>query len=120
MTAPRRARAEPSRPLFRFDPTVSTGVLLQMCALALIASGAWATYQSDKATTRLEIDQVKLAAGTEKTASRESLAEIKSEVRDVKSEVREVQRTINQITQTLAVIEERQLPPHLHPQKGKP
>lgn len=95
------------RQLFRFDPTVSTGTLLQLLTVFLVTAGAWATYQADRATTRLELDAVKAAATAEKASTKESLGELKGDVK-------EVQRTLNQVTQTLAVIEARQAP-----QKGK-
>lgn len=91
------------RKLWRFDPTVSSGALLQIVTLTIGLGGAYATYRSDQATMRLEIDQVKATVATEKTSSKEALGEIKNDVK-------EVQRTLNQATQTLAVIQAQQQP----------
>jgi uncharacterized protein YlxW (UPF0749 family) len=92
------------RKLLRFDPTVSSGTLMQI--LVLIGGGiaAYTTYQTDKATQKLEIEQVKQSAVAEKLATKESLTELKTDVK-------EVQRTLNQVTNTLAIINERQTPP---------
>lgn len=96
------------RQIFRFDPTVSTGTLLQLVTIIGAAFLAYGTYQQDRATTKLELDTVKASAAAEKTATKESLGEIRADVK-------EVQRTLNQLGQTLAVIEARQ-----QPQKEKP
>lgn len=96
------------RQLFRFDPTVSTGTVLQILTIVVATAGAWATYQADRATTKLELDNVKSSAVSEKAATKEALAEIKADVK-------QVQATLNQLATTLAVIEARQ-----QPQKGKP
>lgn len=95
--------ADGRRRLIKFDPTISSGTILQMASMFLVAAGAWATYQSDKATTKLELDQVKSAAAADKLGTKEALSELKSDVR-------EMARTLNQVTQTLAVIEARQAP----------
>lgn len=91
------------RKLLRFDPTVSSGTLLQIMVLLAGGAAAYAQYQTDKAIQTREVEQIKAAAVAEKVATKESLGELKADVKDV-------QRTLNQVTQTLAVINERQQP----------
>ena len=100
------AASHKRRQLMKFDPTISSGTILQLVTLLLVAAGAWATYQSDKATTRLELDQVKQAAAADKSMTKESLLELKGDVK-------EIQRTLIQVDRTLATIEAKQ-------PKGKP
>lgn len=94
-------RDDGRRRLFKFDPTINSGTILTLVSMLAVTGGAWATYQSDKATTRLELDQVKAAATAEKSSTKESLA-------DIKGDVKEIQRTLVQVNQTLAVIEAKQ------------
>lgn len=89
------------RQVIRFVPDVSMGTIIQLISMLAVVAGAWATYQSDKATTRLELDQVKAAAAAEKSTTKESLVELKGDVK-------EIQRTLVQVNQTLAVIEAKQ------------
>lgn len=96
-TIPGELPAQQRRPMFRFDPTVSSGTLLQLASILVLAAGGWATYQSDKATAKLELEQVKTAAAADKASNKEALIEIKGDVK-------ELQRTVNQTNQMLAVL----------------
>lgn len=95
------------RRLWRFDPTVSSGTLLQLVVLIAGFSSAYATYRSDQATMRLEIEQIKATAIGEKQLARESIAELKVDVR-------KVQETITSVDKTLAGIQAE-----LNAKKGK-
>jgi len=96
------------RRLLRFDPTFSAGSLGQILTIVIGLGGAYATYQSDRATTRLELDQIKATALAEKSTAKESIAELKADVR-------QVQTTITSIDKTLAGIQAG-----LDAKKGKP
>ena len=87
----------PKQKIIKFDPTVSSGTILQLGSMLLVAAGAWATYQSDKATSKLEIDQLKAGVAADKATNKEALAELKGDVR-------ELQRTVNQTNQMIAVL----------------
>lgn len=82
------------RKLLRFDPTVSSGTLLQLFALVAAFGSAYATYQSDRATLRLEIEQIKASALGEKTIAREAISELKTDVRKVQETITSVDRTL--------------------------
>lgn len=99
--------SEPKRRrLIRFNPNVDMGTLIQLATILAIAAGGWGTYQSDKATAKLELEQVKKAAADDKSSTKETLT-------DLKVDVKEIQRTLIQVNQTLAVINANQ-------PKGKP
>lgn len=93
--------AAPRRQLIHFIPDVSMGTIINLVSMLMVACGAWATYQSDKATTKLEIDQVKKSVAEDKVGNKESLAELKGDVK-------EIQRTLARVDQTLAVIQAQQ------------
>ena len=96
------------RRLMRFDPTVSSGTLLQIVALVGAFGSAWATYQSDRATLRLEIEQIKASALAEKVIAKEAITELKADVR-------KVQDTVTSMDKTLTIIQA-----DLNAKKGKP
>lgn len=96
------------RKLLRFDPTISMGAIAQIVAILAGIGSFYATYQADRATWRLEIDQIKASATIEKAAAKESISELKADVRDV-------QKTMNSVDKALAGIQA-----DLNARKGKP
>ncbi len=89
---------EPARrKLFRFDPTVSSGTLLQMTLLVIGIFGAYSALKEGQATQQIRLDQVETNATAESQRVKESLTEIKLDVK-------EVQRSINELGQRLAEI----------------
>lgn len=95
------------RKLVRFDPTVSMGTIIQLVSLLGVVAALWGTYQSDKATTRMELDQIKASAKDDKTDARAALL-------DIKNDMKAMATTLSQVNLTLAVIDAKQ------PTKGKP
>lgn len=85
------------RKLVRFDPTVSSGTLLQLSALLIGFASAYATYQSDRATQRLEIEQIKANVAAEKVVAKESLTELRQDVRKVQETITSVDKTLTGI-----------------------
>lgn len=96
------------RQYVRFDPTFQVGAIVEIAVIVFGIGLAWATLKSDQQSQRADIETIKKAADKQELATKETLQEIKSEVR-------EVQRTLNQALRTLDVIDARQTP-----QKGKP
>lgn len=95
------------RKFMRFDPTVSMGTLIQLGSLLGVVAALWGTYQSDKATMRQELDQVKATAKEDKADARAALL-------DIKTDMKAMATTLTQVNLTLAVIDAKQ------PSKGKP
>ncbi|MBA3588214.1 hypothetical protein [Methylibium sp.] len=85
------------RQLFRFDPTVNSGTILQMALLVIGIFGAYSALKEGQATQQVRIEQVESSALAESLRVKESLGEIKGDLK-------EVQRTVNEINQSLATI----------------
>ena len=83
-------RTHQRRKFFRFDPTVNSGTIGQIVTLLILAAGAWATYQSDKATARMEMDNVKLQVDKDRESSKEA-------VRDLRMDIKDMQQTLNAV-----------------------
>jgi hypothetical protein len=96
------------RRLVRFDPTFSTGSIAQILALLIGLGSAWGVYQADRASTRIELDQLKSNATSEKTEMREA-------IRDLRQEMRNVQQTVSSVDKTVTGIKAG-----IDAQKGKP
>lgn len=86
------------RKLFRFDPTISTGTIIEIGVIVVGLFAAWGTYQADRATLRLELEQIKSSAIIEKAAAKEAIGELKADVKDV-------QKTMTSIDKTLATMQ---------------
>jgi len=80
----------PTRKLVRFDPTVSTGMLLQIGVLISGGVMAYGTYQADRAVQKMQVDI------------------INRDVVEVKANLKEMQQSLVMVNQTLAVIQSRQ------------
>lgn len=91
------------RQLIRFDPTVSSGTILQMALLVFGAIAGYGTYQADKAKDHAEIAQIKVDAENQRAAVKESLGDLKSDVKDI-------QRSLVDVNQSLAVLKSRNDP----------
>jgi hypothetical protein len=100
-TIPGQLQEPRKRQIVQYDPNVSLGTIIQLFVTLGVVAGLWGQYQSDKTTTRLELDQVKAAAAVEKTSTKESLVELKA---DVKS----IQTTVTAMDKTLAIIQANQ------------
>lgn len=86
---------------WRFDPTVSTGTLLQLGAIVVGVLTAYTALDKAQLTQQLRLEQVEQDAADESLRVKESLAEIKSDLKDV-------QRTLNDVSQSLATMKGRQ------------
>lgn len=93
------------RKLLRFDPTVSSGTVMQLVVLVGGFASAYATYQSDRATLRLEIEQIKASALIDKQLAKESLFELKADVRKVQETITSVDKTLTGIQARLNAAE---------------
>lgn len=93
--------------LFRFDPTVSTGTLLQMLLIAAAAIGMYAANEADKRASLMDVAQIKRDVDTNRVNVKEALGDLRSDVKDI-------QRTLVDVSQSLAVIKS-----HADVTKGK-
>jgi ferredoxin-NADP reductase len=93
-TMPLRGDRRPHRKFLRFDPTVSSGTLLQLVAFAGIGIGGLMAYSADKAEQKRDITQVQVTQAADRAATKESIGELKTDVR-------EMQRTLVDVNLSL-------------------
>lgn len=82
---------------WRFDPTVSTGTLLQLVAIATAVTVAYGTYREDRMQMRNDIDTVKLTA----TRDRE---EVRAAVEAFRSDMKELKASVSSMSENVAVL----------------
>jgi hypothetical protein len=92
-----------SHRLIRLDPTLNAGHILQMVLLGIMGVGGYGAYQADKTADRLEVAQIKRDADQQRSTVKESLTDLKGDVKDI-------QRTLIDVNQSLAVLKSRQEP----------
>jgi uncharacterized protein YlxW (UPF0749 family) len=102
--APTRRENDRRHRFFRFDPTVSTGILVNLlgslAGLAIALSVMYSTYREDRTSMLKDIDQVKTTAQRDREDLRASVAEMRSDLRDMKNDLRDVLRTQQQQQRT--------------------
>ncbi len=86
------------RKLLRFDPTISSGMIMQLVTLLILFGSAWATYSSDRATTNLRLDRLEKQAESEKGEAREA-------IQDLRSQMQRVAETVSSVDRNLAVLQ---------------
>lgn len=96
----RRASDAGKHRLFRFVPDISMGTVLQMSLIVIMAGGAYGTYQADKAKDHAEVAQIKVDAETQRATMKESLTELKGDVKGI-------QATLSDVKESLAVLKAR-------------
>jgi hypothetical protein len=85
------------RKLLRFDPTISSGQLIQIFTLMGGLFVAWGTYQADRTTTKLEIEQIKINAAADKVLAKEAVVEMRAEIRKVQDTITSVDKAVTSI-----------------------
>lgn len=97
------------RRIFRFDPTVSTGTLIQVGTLIVMAAIAYGTYREDQTKLKAEIEAVKVGASTSvevmKAGIERDRADARGSISEIRSDVKDVKADVSQINKTLAVLE---------------
>lgn len=83
--------------MWRFDPTISTGSLLQIATLLAACGLAYGTYREDRTRTNMEIDQLKASVLADRLIAKESIIELKQDVRKVQETITSVDKTVSGI-----------------------
>lgn len=96
------------RTLFRFDPTVNTGQIWQFAGFLLACGLAYGTYSADKREAALEVLQIKKDAVDQRQTVKDSLTDIRADVKDI-------QRTLIDVNQNIAVLKARSEHPERKP-----
>ena len=98
-----------SRRFFRFDPTVSSGTLIQIVSILVGFGVAYGTYREDQTKVKAEIEAVKVGAtvGIEsvKANAERDRADSRAAVNEIRTDVKDVKSEVSQISKTLAVLE---------------
>jgi len=98
--APMRREHDRRHRFFRFDPTVSTGILVNLLGSlvggAIALSVMYSTYREDRTAMLKDIEAVKISAQRDREDLKGVVAEMRSDIRDVKSDLRDVLRTQQQ------------------------
>jgi hypothetical protein len=104
--APLRREHDRRHRFFRFDPTVSTGILVNLlgslAGLAIALSIMYSTYREDRTSMLKDIDQVKITAQRDREDLKQGMAEMRSDMRDMKLDLRDVLRSQQQQQQQRA------------------
>ncbi len=110
---PKRRAADRSgaHRFFRFDPTVSTGTLIQLGTIMAGFAIAYGTYREDRANTVAAIELVKITAARDREDVRAAVTDFRNDMKDMKADLRNVD-------QSLAVLKAQALmPPQQQPAK---
>lgn len=82
----RREKDQRAR-FWRFDPTVSTGTLLQLGAIAVAVSVAYGTYREDRTQMKADIDAVKASDVRTREEMRAAFESLRSDLKELKGNV---------------------------------
>lgn len=93
----RRESDRSRRRLFRFVPDISMGTILQITALVVTVSAAYATYREDRAQMKADLELVKITADRDR-------ADVKSAVTDFRADLKELKTDVKDLGQNLAVV----------------
>lgn len=85
----------PRRKLVEFDPKVSTGTLLQMLLILVGMITAYGAYTADKTANNLRVTQIEKDADTNRAAVKESLTELRGDVKELSRAVEKVNRSLD-------------------------
>lgn len=95
-TMPNGERREHRR-FWRFDPTVSTGALIQIGVVIVGLFAAWGTYQADRTTIRLQIEMIQANASADKQLVKEQALELKNQLTKVQDTITQVDKSVIEI-----------------------
>lgn len=99
------------RRYIRFDPTVSSGTLIQIASILIGFGVAYGTYREDQTRIKAEIEAGKVEARvgieTVKANAERDRGDARAAVNEIRSDVKDVKADVSQISKTLAVLEAR-------------
>lgn len=98
-----------SKRFFRFDPTVSTGTLIQIATIMIGFAIAYGTYREDLAKTRADIELIKVTANRDREDVKAAVSDFHSDVKDIKNDLRDMSSSLA-VLKAQAVVQQQQLP----------
>lgn len=104
MTRTKPAPLEEEHPeghrLMKFDPTISTGTILQTVVVSLAGVAFFYGLKAENAATRADLEQTKAVALIERAQTTQALGEIKAEMK-------EQAKTLNDLKEGIAILRGR-------------
>jgi hypothetical protein len=88
--APLARRIADKHRFFRFDPTVSSGTLLQLVAIFTGFAVAYGTYQSDRTQMKADIKQVEVATERDRVDVKTGAERLSADMKEMKADVKEI------------------------------
>jgi len=88
------------RKYVRFDPTLNTGHVLQIAVLVIGGFMAYTAVKTEQAETRANVRQVEAQAITDRSSTKDALA-------DLKTDIKELQKSTGEIKESLAILRGR-------------
>lgn len=90
--------------LMKFDPTITTGTILQTVVVALTGLAFFYGLKAENASTRADLEQTKAVAVIERAQTAQALAEIKLEMK-------EQGKTLSDLKEGIAILRGRAVEP---------
>jgi septal ring factor EnvC (AmiA/AmiB activator) len=100
--------------IVRFDPIVSMGTLIQILVIVVGGVGVYGTYSADQTRRDMRVEQVAKDLDSNRNGTRDTLLELRSDVKDLKSDIKDVQHQVTDTSQTVAVLKARSDPIEKH------
>ena len=94
---PLSRRSSDRRQLFRFDPTVSSGTLIQLGTILVAAAMAYGTYREDRAVVKADIDQLKNSTERDRTDVKGAVEQFRKDVGEMKVDIRDMNNKLIKI-----------------------
>lgn len=82
------------RKIVKFDPQFNAGTIAQIIVIVASAASIYSGIKSDQAQQRAELDQVKVTAATRESQTKESLADLKLDVKELRSSMQDVKESL--------------------------
>ena len=99
-------RKAPHR-FFRFDPTVSSGTMIQSIGLLVIAVGAYGTYQSDRTQTKADIKQIEVSVERDRNDAKVVAGQLTADVKEMKTDIKEFSAKLIKIEAQTSITQQR-------------
>jgi len=82
---------------FRFDPTMSTGSILQVGTVLVGFAVAYGTYTSDRTQTKADIEQIRETAKRDRSEVKDIVEQFRGDLKDIKSDTKDIGLKIAEI-----------------------
>ncbi|MES3015711.1 MAG: hypothetical protein V4750_18530 [Pseudomonadota bacterium] len=88
--APLARRVADKHRFLRFDPTVSSGSLMQLVTLLIGFAIAYGTYQSDRTQTKNDIKAIEVATERDRADAKAGSTRISEDMKEMKADIKEM------------------------------